>query len=148
MALADPAKNRKASGLRNLKLKMEAADKVASGEPLCKVAQEAGVSETTMRKWLGEPQVVERYRDKLNKEGFSHYGKAMAVLIAQLEDKSPWIRQGAARELLNRLGDAVTGVDSREVIIRLEGAPEIGLPTGVATDDATDYIEAKDAYIT
>ena len=119
---------------------------VAHGASFREAAETLHVGLGTISKWFNEPEVQEEYRQRVRGAAFGIYSKAVQVLMEQLDHGNPWVRQGAARELLGRFGDQATGIDSREVLIRVEGAPDIGLPA--ATGDVTGYIDDKDADIT
>ena len=116
---------------------------IAAGEKIKDIADVLGCAPTTVSKWLKEPDVLAIYREKLNQFSFEHYARAIKILATQLESNSPWVAQGAAREIVNRLHDAVTGEASKEVVIRIEGMPDIGLPA-----PAAHYIDADDAEVT
>ena len=123
---------------------------VANGASFRETADTLHVNVSTVARWFNEPEVQEEYRQRVRGAAFGIYSKAVQVLMEQLDHGNPWVRQGAARELMNRFSDQATGIDSREVLIRVEGAPDIGLPeaTGNATGNATGYIDDKDADIT
>ena len=119
---------------------------VANGASFREAAETLHVGLGTISKWFNEPEVQEEYRQRVRGAAFGIYSKAVQVLMEQLDHGNPWVRQGAARELMNRFSDQATGIDSREVLIRVEGAPDIGLPE--ATGDATGYIDGGSADIT
>jgi hypothetical protein len=66
----------------------------------------------------------------------------------QLRSDMPWIQQGAARDILTRYHELVTGQSNRDIVITLAGAPVLGMPDSdtvsanipenidISTDDA------------
>ncbi len=111
-----------------------AAELIAGGEIIKDVAAIVGVSEGTVFRWMRDPECIEAYRKMLSVKGYDRYARAMKVLDKQMDGDNAWVAQGAAREVANRYHDAVTGEASREVIIKVEGMPDLGMPDA-ATDD-------------
>ena len=108
--------------------KAKCADMMAAGVQYKEIAEALDVSQQTISKWSRDPDVIEQYRKVMARQSFTLYAKAMQVLEEQLYSSNLWIRQDAARELATRLHDVATG-DARDIVIRLEGSPMIGLPS-------------------
>ena len=82
-----------------------------------------------LRAWLRDPKCQEAYRAVVREIAMPTYGKAMGVMAHQLDSPNEWVAQGAAREVLTRFGPAVLGDDDREITVRVEGLPVMGVPT-------------------
>ena len=131
--------------------KAEAVAMIADGASCQAMAERFGVTPQTISNWLKNPTVLEEVRQQTLKRVVPAYSKALSVLLKQLDSDMPWIQQGAARDILTRYHDIVTGQDSREVVIRLEGAPAIGLPSAAddePTNTATNTITVENPDIT
>ena len=126
--------------------KVLAAEMIAAGEKLKDVADILKVSKSTLHRWIKEPAVIELYRSMICGKGYERYARAMQKLDDQIDNSNPWVAQGAARDIANRLHETVTGEASREVVIKVEGMPDLGMPEA-ATDDATDYIAGGNACV-
>ena len=81
-----------------------------------------------LRAWLRDPKCQEAYRAVVREIAMPTYGKAMGVMVRQLDSGNEWVAQGAAREVLTRFGPAVLGDDDREITVRIEGMPVLGAP--------------------
>lgn len=82
-----------------------------------------------VKKWTQHPGWVECYRAIVNEQVFPAYGRAVNKIAEQINNENPWVAQGAAREVLNRFSAAVMGDENKEVVVRIEGMPELGAPT-------------------
>lgn len=56
------------------------------------------------------------------------YGRAVRRIIAQIDDKNGWLSNKAANDTLTRFGPYINDNDKNELVIRIEGAPEMGSP--------------------
>lgn len=91
-----------------------------------------------LRKWMSDPKFAECYRAVVGQLAMPAYGKALYRITAQIDDSNPWVAQGAAREVLTRFGTAIMGSEDKEVVVRIEGAPVLGVPIDDdAAGDAT-----------
>lgn len=78
--------------------------------------------------WVEKPEFLEAYRKLEQGMMMPRYSKAMKVFDRQLEDSNPWVAQGAAREIANRFGPQLMGQSETEVVVRVEGMPDLGTP--------------------
>lgn len=99
-----------------------------------KVAEELGVVETTVHRWLKMPEVMACYRKCLERYAMGSYAKAARKIDKQIDDPNPWVAQGAAREALTRFGPVVMGSEDKEIVVRVEGMPQLGVPDGDTAD--------------
>ena len=107
---------------------LEAARLLAGGLRPPAVAHELGMSETTIYRWMRYPDVISVYRECLTRAAVSSYARAFRVMDKQLDDANGWLAQGAARDIMQRFGDVVTGLSTNEIVVRVEGMPDIGMP--------------------
>ena len=128
--------------------KIAAAELMASGEknlkdlvPLlwdCRPSKDSDIGDRderkvqshmrTLRSWLKEPIFQEYYRGLHRQLGFPLYSKALRLMESQLDSNNPWLAQGAARDILTRLGNQVIGSEEQNVHVVFEGMPELGEP--------------------
>jgi transcriptional regulator with XRE-family HTH domain len=135
----------KASGLP-ISVKAEAVQMLALGYTQAAIAERLGVDQTTVGAWSHDPKILEQVRKKTLERVIPAYSKALAVMERQLDSDLPWVQQGAARDILTRYHEIVTGRSNQEIVIRLEGMPTLGIPGGdnvadSAVDSATQPID-------
>jgi transposase len=111
--------------------KLMAAELIAAGTKLKDVAATLGVDIRTVSRWLDNPDVIAAYREELSRLAVQNYAYAMKKLAAQVDDANPWLAQQAARDVASRSSPAATGA-SAEVIVKIEGLPDIGMPDPAA----------------
>jgi hypothetical protein len=61
------------------------------------------------------------------------YSRSLQVLDKQLDldpksAKEGWLANKAANDIINKYHDSVMGVNSNEVVVRVEGMPTLGKP--------------------
>ena len=78
--------------------------------------------------WMEQPDFIAAYKRMQMNAAMPRYSKAMKVFDKQMDDANPWVAQGAAREIANRFGPMIMGENERQVTVRIEGMPEIGVP--------------------
>lgn len=81
-----------------------------------------------LRNWVKEPAFSELYRETIRAIALPSYGRAFSRIDKQIDDENPWVAQNAARDILNRYNSAVMGDEERDLVIRIEGMPELGVP--------------------
>ena len=84
----------------------------------------------------------ECYKGLIREVTFERIGDLVNKLYKQTDDANPWVANKAINDYLTRFQSAVTGEDSNEVVVRVEGMPNIGTP-----DDANPVIAAPDDII-
>jgi len=92
-------------------------------------------AEARVSQWCGEPEFQAYYRELVKREAIPRYSRAMSVFDRQLEDENPWVAQGAAREIVNQVKPMVLGEGAQEIVVRVEGAPELGEPDDEEDDE-------------
>jgi transcriptional regulator with XRE-family HTH domain len=125
----------RASGLP-ISVKAEAVQMLALGYTQGEVAERLGVDQTTVGAWAHDPKILEQVRKKTLERVIPAYSKALAVMERQLDSDLPWVQQGAARDILTRYHEIVTGRSNQEIVIRLEGMPTLGIPGGDSIADS------------
>lgn len=69
----------------------------------------------------------EYYKTLIDEWSVKHVGKALSTLAAQMDDKNGWLANKACNDILTQSKN-FTGVEDNSVVIRIEGAPELGVP--------------------
>lgn len=95
---------------------------------------------------------VRKIRHMMHKKGFEEcynamaretlfegYGQAQRKINDQINDPNPWLANKAANDTLNRYDKVILGSANNEVVVRVEGMPNIGTP-----DDVNPVITAPD----
>jgi hypothetical protein len=77
---------------------------------------------------MRKPEFAEAYKSIVRNAVYSPYGKAMNRIANQIDSKNEWVANKAANDFLTRFGHHIDGTDSKEVVIRVEGAPVLGTP--------------------
>ena len=73
---------------------------------------------------------LKKHREDVMKSAGKNFQTAVGKLVDQMESESESVSQRAAKELIDLFADAVLKSDDREVVVRIEGMPEIGMPDG------------------
>ena len=110
------------------KRQKKAMELIAGGAPLDDVAQEIGVTVSTIRSWLRSSVCQEEYRACFKNTNLVEYARARAVLSRQLGDQNPWVAQNAAREMLNRTEGEALGKEDAALRVEVVGMPQLGTP--------------------
>lgn len=100
-----------------------------TGEARAMTPAEKGQATKTLRKWSRLPGFADCYRSIVKEIALPSYGKAVAKITEQIDNPNPWVAQGAAREVLTRFGPVVMGSEDHEIVVRVEGAPLLGMPS-------------------
>ena len=56
--------------------------------------------------------------------------KALDVLVSQLDSSNPYVAQNSARFLMEKYEQAKRDGEDKDMVIRIEGMPELGVPDG------------------
>ena len=110
----------------------ETARLLAGGMSPADVARQIRRTEETVLEWMHDPGVMRLFQDRVLQKQVVSYARAVERIGAMLEDDSPAVVQRAAHEALEQFESAALRMNGQEVRVRLEGAPEIGMP---GTDD-------------
>jgi hypothetical protein len=94
---------------------------------------EKRLASTRFHKLRGKPGYADCYRSIVNREMLGLYSQSLKVLGQQLEidPKSKdqgWLANKAANDIINKYHDSVMGVNSNEVVVKVEGMPMLGKP--------------------
>lgn len=114
---------------------VEAAALLATGMHIKDIAAQLEVTPSKVSGWIKREDFQQHYRQILQSAGLRQYAKAINVLENQLDSKSEWIAQGAARDLANRFEKAVAGIDSNKITVTLAGMPELGTPDNEESEE-------------
>jgi DNA-binding transcriptional regulator YdaS (Cro superfamily) len=126
----------KAKAKLPLDIKAQAVVMLSDGRTQGEVAELLGVSQPTVSTWAHDPRVLEAVRKRTLERVVPAYSEALEVMLRQLRSDSPWVQQGAARDILTRYHEIVTGRSNQEIVIRLEGMPQLGIPGGDSIADS------------
>lgn len=107
---------------------LEAAGLLAEGKSAGEVARRLGRSESTIRRWMRDESAREAYREAILRTALVSYARAVRKLSDQVEADNEAVAQRAAKDLIDRFGDVIMQERDREVVVRVEGAPEMGMP--------------------
>lgn len=94
---------------------------------------EKRLASTKFHKLRGKPGYADCYRSVVNRELLGLYSQSLKLLGEQLEldPKSKdqgWLANKAANDIINKYHDPVMGVNSNEVVVKVEGMPTLGTP--------------------
>ena len=101
----------------------------------------------TLAKWMEQDAFQECFRREVKALGVKFVPKALMKLYRQLDSENEWIVNKAANDILAKMMPYMMGEDSNEVVIRVEGAPKLGIPLQeevLEADSAIDYPESGD----
>lgn len=107
---------------------LEAAGLLAEGKSAGEVARRLGRSESTIRRWMRDESAREAYREAILRTALVSYARAVRKLSDQVEADNEAVAQRAAKDLIDRFGDVIMQERHREVVVRVVGAPEMGMP--------------------
>lgn len=107
---------------------LEAAGLLAEGKSAGEVARRLGRSESTIRRWMRDESAREAYREAILRTALVSYARAVRKLSDQVEADNEAVAQRAAKDLIDRFGDVIMQERDREVVVRVVGAPEVGMP--------------------
>lgn len=71
---------------------------------------------------------LKKHREDVMKNAGRNFQSAVGKLVDQMESESESVSQRAAKELIDLFADAVLKSDDREIVVRIEGMPPIGMP--------------------
>lgn len=78
--------------------------------------------------WRGSDKVQQAFRALLREDMMQPVARAARKLSEQIEDGNGWLANKAANDVLTRFGPAVLGEESKQIVVRVEGMPELGAP--------------------
>ena len=101
---------------------------LAEGKSAGEVARQLGRAESTIRRWMKDESIREAYREAILRTALVSYARAIRKLSDQVDADNDAVAQRAAKDLIDRFGDAIMQENEREIVVRVVGAPEIGMP--------------------
>ncbi len=107
---------------------LEAAALLAEGKSAGEVSRILGRAESTVRRWMKDDSTREAYREAILRTALVSYARAIRKLSDQVDADNEAVAQRAAKDIIDRFGDAIMQERDREVVVRVVGAPEIGMP--------------------
>ena len=69
-----------------------------------------------------------KHRETVLKKAGPSFVSAVDKLVDQVGSENDSVAQRAAKELIDLFADAVMKEDEREIVVRVEGMPELGMP--------------------
>jgi len=73
---------------------------------------------------------MQTHREAVLKMAGPQFRGAVDKLASQMESENESVSQRAAKELIDLFADAVMKEEEREIVVRIEGMPELGMPDG------------------
>lgn len=70
----------------------------------------------------------EKHREAVMKKAGPSLVSAVDKLVDQVTSENDSVAQRAAKELIDLFADAVMKADETEIVVRVEGMPELGMP--------------------
>ena len=114
---------------------LEAAALLSEGKTAGEAARVLGRSETTIRRWMKDEAVRDAYREAILRTALVSYARAIKKLSDQVDADNEAVAQRAAKDLIDRFGDVIMQERDREVVVRVIGAPDIGMPEEPQEED-------------
>lgn len=105
-----------------------AARLLARGLGVKEVAARVRRREETILEWMENPAFMRLYRQRVLQSQVLHYARAVERIGEMLEDENPSVVQRAAHEALEQFEAAAMRQEANELVVRVEGMPEIGMP--------------------
>lgn len=81
-----------------------------------------------LRKVIQNPKVQECYKALLRERAIPATGAAINKLLEQIDDKSGWLANKAANDVLNKYWPVMMGEEDRSIVVKVEGMPSLGTP--------------------
>lgn len=82
----------------------------------------------TIRKWMKDEKFKDCYKALLKELAYSTVGSSLQRLTKQLADNNGWLANKAANDILNKLYAVVMDENQNQVVVKVEGMPELGEP--------------------
>ena len=74
------------------------------------------------------PNTYEKHRQAVMKKAGPGFVSAVDKLVVVVASENDSVAQRAAKELIDLFVDTVMKEDEREIVVRVEGMPEMGMP--------------------
>lgn len=106
----------------------EAARLLSEGASEWETAGQVGCSLTTLHGWMRDAQFMEWYQEGVLRTKVMSYARAVQSVQRMMGDENPSVAQRAVHEALDQFEDAASQLGGRELVVRIEGGPSIGMP--------------------
>lgn len=110
------------------KRQREAARLLSEGASEWEAARQVGCSLTTLQGWMRDAQFMEWYQEGVLRTKVMSYARAVQSVQRMMGDENPSVAQRAVHEALDQFEDAASQLGGRQVVVRVEGGPVIGMP--------------------
>lgn len=121
----------------------QAIELAAAGKSYQEIGDALGVNRTTVSRWFKREDVKAMRDAALAEVVRAMVPRAYAVLHQQLDNKNPWVAQGAAREVI-RLYEQQQGTADASVVVSFANMPTPGTPQGAGEmPENDDVIETE-----
>ena len=114
---------------------LEAAALLAEGKTAGEVSRILGRAESTVRRWMKDDSIRDAYREAILRTALVSYARAVKKLSDQVDADNDAVAQRAAKDLIDRFGDVIMQERDREIVVRVVGAPDIGMPEEAQEED-------------
>ena len=82
-----------------------------------------------MWRWRQHPQYDDLFEDEIRKILREAGSEAVKVLVSQMQlTDQPWLQNKAANDVMNHRKQAIYGEDEKQITVKVEGMPELGIP--------------------
>ena len=113
----------------------KAAQLLADGRGVYEVAHDVGCNVETLYEWMRDPRVMEMYQEGVLRTKVMSYARAVTSVQRMMGDENPTVAQRAVHEALDQFGDAASQLSGRELVVRVEGMLDIGMPPEVGHEE-------------
>lgn len=117
----------------------QAIELAAAGKSYQEIGDALGVNRTTVSRWFKREDVKAMRDAALAEVVRAMVPRAYAVLHQQLDNKNPWVAQGAAREVI-RLYEQQQGAADASVVVSFANMPTPGTPQGAGEMPGNDDV--------
>ena len=116
---------------------LECARLMSTGDySISELARKFNKTNSTIRRWINNPEVQAEYRSILKASEYGLIAKARKVLEKGMQSGEGYLALQSAQTALNRYDNAVMGEDTQEVTLTITGyIPMPGMPDRSESDD-------------
>lgn len=93
-------------------------------------AEKLKMRKKNLQKLMRSEAFAVYYQDLVSEWSAHNVGKALRTISDNMNDRSAWMRNTAANDVLRISQKWLTGTDENTVVLRVEGMPELGTPDG------------------
>ena len=107
---------------------MQACELYAQGHGVHAIADIMHKGQDTIRRWLKMPEIQAIYRDLLRESLTPMVARAQKCISDKIDSPLEWVSLQASQMAINKYSDKVLGEDDRDIVVRIEGLPDLGTP--------------------